>query len=159
MPAETRQPPAEFRAELKRRFGTEYDVRWNDAVSRWEFITPSVAGVPVSQFLGWKKDPKTGKPLDADPVTGLYPFRDLDADAQREVLRNMERSSLINPHDGAGSWKKKVKQTMEHNRQVHRRNVRQAAEAYADAIAEVDLRRPWIKHHSPNKAERRVANR
>lgn len=144
-----REAPRAFVRELQQRFGSEYTVRWNTLVSRWEFVTPSAVGRPVSQFWGWyytvEKD-GTKRTLEADPVTGLHPFRDLDRRAQLEVLDALERTYIGNRHDGPGTWKEQYRRANAHNAAVTRTGIRQAAETYADVLNEVDMRRPWLRN-------------
>lgn len=142
-----RDPPPGFVARLKARCGSDWDCRWNDAVQRWEFVSLSAAGKPVSQFWGWFRNPLTGAAITADPVTGLSPFRDLDPAAQDEVLDNLERSFLGNRADGAGTWKRQITERQDFNRALQTSRIRAKADAFADLLKEVDLRRPWRKEH------------
>jgi hypothetical protein len=150
-----REAPAGFVAELKRRCGTDWDVRWNDELHRWEFTSLSAAGRPVSQFWGWFKNPLTGEPIPPDPVTGLAPFRDLDATAQVEALQNLERSFLGNREDGAGTWVKQFQARHRFNESLKAASRRERAEGFATLIKEVDLKRPWLKHGTIAKREER----
>ena len=152
----TREAPAWFRQELRRRFGSGHDAEWDGVLQRWVIISPSVAGYPTRQPVMWFRDPHTGEPTTPD-VAGILPFRDLDDDCCFEILRNMEQTSLTNRHDGAQTIEGKIKGVLAFNAALEARQTREAARAWADAIAEVDLRRPWLKHHSGSHATRRVA--
>lgn len=152
----TREAPAWFRQELRRRFGAGHDAEWDGVLQRWVIVSPSAAGYPTRQVVAWYRDPKTGLPTRPD-VAGILPFRELDDDCCHEILRNMEASSLTNRHDGAGTWKEKMRRAQAHNDAIVAKNTREAARLYVDAISEVDLRRPWLKHHSGSAALRRVA--
>lgn len=154
----SRPVPEDFVAQLRATFGAGHDVRWNEAVSRWEIISPSADGKPCSQFWGWFYDPVTRQRLEPDPVTGLLPFRDLDATAQGEILRNMEASFIGHPEEG-GSWHQRYRTRTRFNQALHRAKVRQRAVNFADMIHEVNLARPWVKHHSGPARARRVAYR
>lgn len=149
--ASVREAPAAFVAELKRRFGSDQDVRFNAQVGRWEFLSLSAGGMPVSQFLGWTRNPLTGEKIEPDPVTGLLPFRELDATAQAEIVTNLEVSYIGNRHDGSRDWREHRDKTMEFNRRLDRKKRVEKAEDVAYAIQQVDLRRPWIKHHVRNQ--------
>lgn len=153
-----REAPAAFVAACQHICGAGVFWRFNEAVSRWEFVSQSAAGMPVSQFFGWFYDPKTNRPYPPDPLTGLHPYRDLTPDAQTEILAALQKTYLGNPHDGAGTWNRQHAETREHNASVTRRKVRQYAALYADAIVAVDLRRPWLKHAS-TKAEKKILRR
>lgn len=155
--ASVREAPAAFVAELKRRFGSDQDVRYNTQVGRWEFLSLSAGGMQVSQFLGWTVNPLTGEKVEPDPVSGLLPFRELDAEAQAEVIRNLEKSYIGNRHDGAGSWREHQTKTIEHNREIDRKKRREKAEDYAYAIQQVDLRRPWVRYHVRNKGPKIIS--
>jgi hypothetical protein len=147
-----REAPSAFVAEMHRRFPDFVDVRFNEALRRWEFIFTSAAGRPVSQFLGWSFNPVTGKPIEPDPVTGLLPYRELDDAAQRYVIESCEKTYLGNRHDGSASWKQHTRKTIAHNDNLHRSRRRQQAEDYAYAIQQVDIRRPgWKMDHPRGK--------
>jgi hypothetical protein len=149
----TRRVPREFLALLKRKFLDVRDLRWNDALSRWELISDSLGGQPVSQFWGWFVDPSTGQRLAPDPVTGLYPFRDLDASGQLALLENLERGFQLR---GANSWRQKIAQRSQWNRSEQAKRITQRAQTFADLIAECDLRRPWKKEHERRRGAGRV---
>lgn len=132
------------------------DLRYNEAVGgRWEFVFMSAANRPVSQFWGWYKNPFTGQPIEPDPESGLVPYRGLEPDAQTEIIANLTASFIGNRHDGDGTWKKQFDARREHNRQVMRDSAIRRGDAFAHLIKEVDLRRPWVKHHSVTPRGRR----
>lgn len=151
-----REAPAWFRQELRQRFGAGHDAEWDGVLQRWVIISPSAAGYPTRQIVQWYTDPRTGIPTRPD-AGGILPFREMDDDCCREILRNMEASSLTNRHDGAQTWREKIKQAARHNEAIVARQTREAATAMVDAIAEVDLRRPWLKFHSGSPTTRRIA--
>ena len=137
-------PPAGFVQRVKALGGADWDVRWNTEVQRWEFVSLSSANTPVSQFYGWSH-------CEADPVTGLLPFRDIhDADAQTEILAAMERTYIGNRHDGDGTWKRQIANRRQFNKAVDAATIKRRAETYADLIHEVNLSRPWKKYHERN---------
>jgi hypothetical protein len=80
-------------------------------------------------------------------VTGLLPFRDLTPDAQEEIIRSMERTFIGNRADGAGTWRRHMKQRRDYNTELRKKRARQRGEAFAEIISELDLRRPWVKYH------------
>lgn len=152
----TREAPGWFRRALVERFGAGHDAEWDGVLQRWVIISPSAAGYPTRQLVVWRRDPATGRPCKPD-VAGILPMRELTTDCCHEILRNMERTSLTNRHDGAQQWKHAINATLDHNDAVTEAENRQLAQNFADMIAEVDLRRPWAKHHSNNPIERRIA--
>jgi len=105
------------------------EIRWNETAGRWEFILAGADGVPRSQFYGWFNRP-------VDPVTGMYPFRELDDDGMREVLANLERTYVANRHDGAGTPRREVLRRYRFNRDLLQSKYRVAGEAFADMAAE-----------------------
>lgn len=142
-----REAPTAFVAEMHRRFSDFRGVRWNEHVSRWEFQFLSQFNTVTSQFLGWSHNPLTGEAIAPDPVTGLAPFRDLDEQAQAFVIKSCEKTFIGNRHDGASSWAETIKKGAEHNKKVHRDRRVAQAEDWGYALQQVDLRRPWVKHH------------
>lgn len=132
-----REPKAEWVTALKA-LDSGADLRWNASVGRWEFILSSADGVPRSQFWGWFYQVVNGQqvPIEPDPVTGLHPYRDLDDAAMAEALRNLERTFIGNPFDGAGSTRKEVRRRMRYNEAHAQRQYRAAGEAFADMAAE-----------------------
>lgn len=149
------QVPAGFREELQRRYGQDYDVRWCAEVGRWEFLVPSATGKPVSLFWGWFQNPLTGERIAPDPESGLVPFRDLDPDGQAAVFKSLDETYLGNPWDGAGTWAKHFENRRAYNAAHQQKSRWGRATQYADLIKEVDLRRPWVKHHVVNRHEQR----
>lgn len=146
-----RTPPEDFVRRLKALCGSEWDVRWNSEVHRWEFLSLSAGGVRVSQFLGWFTNPFTGERIEPDPVTGLLPFRDLTPDCQEEVLRNLEVSYIGNPVDG-GTWRQYLTQRRVFNRDLRVQRAKERGATYADLIREVAISRPgWKKDHPRNQ--------
>ena len=142
-----RLPPAGLVDTLKVRWSDFQDIRFNDALCRWEFVFTSAAGLPVSQFYGWEKNPLTGAVVEADPATGLLPFRDLTPDAVAEIIKRGDESYLGNRHDGARDWRDSMQQKMRYNRDITHRNWAQRGDDFAYMIQQVDLKRPWVKHH------------
>lgn len=145
-----RTPPVGFVERLQRSFpGEDWVVRWNEVVSRWEFIGRSAAGRPVSQFWGWFYDPATGTPLDPDPITGLHPFRDLDPVAQDEAIRNLQRSFIGQTGDGAQDWELYMQARRDHNTALRKQRTKARAQLFADLLTAFDIRRPgWKKDHA-----------
>lgn len=152
-----REPPAGFVQRLQQTFGSDWGVRWNDVVRRWEITSTSAAGQPVSQFWGWFYDQKTGEPVMPDPVTGLVPYRGLDAGAQEELVQNLHRSYIGKTGDGLRDWAGYMTELRAFNQELTRSRRRAKAELFADMIAEVDIRRPYLKHHTGTKRGRAVA--
>lgn len=151
------EAPSWFREELRRRFGAGHDCEWDMTLCRWVVITPSSTGKPVRQPVVWRVDPHSGLPLRADR-TGLLPFRELTPETLRDILDNLERTALHNRHDGAGTWGRHVAQVVAHNEGVRQRVIQEGMDDYWTALSEVDLKRPWLKHHSGSAALRRLAN-
>jgi hypothetical protein len=154
-----RVPPADFVARVRALAGSDWDVRWNDALNRWEFISTSAGGARVSQFLGWDKNPLTGATIEPDPVTGLLPFRDLDAEGQASVLKALEETYIGNRVDGAGTWRRQIEQRMAHNQAVREKSWKERGQLFADLIKEVDLNRPWLKDHERGKHAAEIRDR
>lgn len=133
---QARTPHPAWLAQLRRLEGcAEADIRWNDAVGRWEFCLKGADGIPRSQFWGWYRDDR-GRPLKPDPVTGLFPFRELDDAGMREAIANLERTYIANPFDGVGTTRKEVLRRHRFNQDVMGRQYRAAGEAFADMAAE-----------------------
>lgn len=147
---------AQFAAVLRRRFGSGHSCEYDLTTQRYVVISPSAAGRPCRQFVVWYQDPHTGQPNKAD-VLGLLPFRELDAACQADILEAMDRTSLTNRHDGAQTWDAQARRVLEHNEAVTRAGIREAAELFALGLTEVDLRRPWLKHHTGSSSQRRIA--
>lgn len=151
----TRAAPAWFRAELLRRFGSGHDAVWDGIYQRWAILSPSAVGYPTRQLVLQHRD-REGNPAKPD-IAGVLPFRDLDTETCHEILRNMEASSLTNRHDGAQTWAKKSALVTQHNQAVSDAHIASAAENYVYGLTQVDLRRPWLKHHSGTATERKIA--
>lgn len=125
-----REPKAAWLAALRALEGcADAELRWNLSVGRWEFILRGADGIPRSQFYGWFHRP-------VDPVTGMHPFRELDDEGMREVIRNLERSYLANRWDGAGTTGREVRRRVRFNRELLVGKYRAAGEAFADMAAE-----------------------
>jgi len=146
----------QFSAVLEARYGLGYGCEFLFPLGRYAIISPSTTGRPTRQVVVWRQDPRTGEATTPD-VLGLLAMRELDEDCQREILEAMDRTALTNPHDGAGSWAKHVQQVEAHNAAVTATAIREAAELYALGLSEVDLKRPWLRHHSGSAAQRRIA--
>jgi hypothetical protein len=149
--------PDAFNARLATTFGAGYVMRANETVQRYELISPSAEGRPVSQFWGWYRDPKTGTPIEPDPVTGLHPYRGLDSHAQEAIIANLQRGYIGRTGYGLKDWAHYQRQNLAHNREVMRRARQGRAQRYVDLIHEMNLSRPWLKHHSGSWRSRRVA--
>lgn len=153
MAAAVRQPPAAFLIRL-RQFPDFVDLRYNEAVGRWEFVFLSAAGREVSQFWGWARNPLTGAPIEPDPYTGLHPFRDLDQAAQDEIIKNCQQTFIGTELDRVTGNARRdrlehMKGRVAYNEQLIKNKAKKAGDDYADMVAEMDVRRPWLKFHSP----------
>lgn len=145
-----------FVAELRRRFPDVRDLRWNDAIDRWELISDSAAGRPVSQFWGWFVDPFTGQTIEPDPVTGLVPFRDLVSRAdQQQLLDNLEKGFRFQRGNPA-NWRQQITERSAWNADQKRQRVRARAQDFAYMLQQVDLRRPWRKFHERKPGQGRI---
>jgi len=140
-----REPPAEFVARLKLQCGSDWDVRFNEHVGRWEFLSTSAGGMRVSQFWGWFRNSLTGEKIEPDMTMGLSPYRELDITAQEEILKNLEQSYIGNQHDGAKDWETYSGDRIRHNNALNAKVRKNRADDYAYAIQQVDLKRPWLK--------------
>ncbi len=121
-----REPKTRWVLALRALTGNEGDdIRWNEALGRWEFVLISADGIQRSQFWGWYDQPK-------DPMSGLHPVRELDDDAMIEALRNLEVSFVANPFDGAGTTKKEVLKRIGENRAEGQRRWKQGGIDFAD---------------------------
>lgn len=135
----SREPKPEWVAALKALCGAEADLRYNETVGRWEFILPSADGILRSQFWGRfyiQHADGTRTPLKPNPVTGMCDFRDLDDEAMREALDNLERTFVGNPYDGTGSTRREVQRRIDFNEDLKRQKYREAGEAFADLASE-----------------------
>ena len=110
------------------------DIRYNETLGRWEFVLTCGDGVPRSQFWCVYKNPLTGEPIKPDPATGLQPFRELDDEAMRDALKNLESTFVANPFDGAGSTRKEVMKRIKENRDAGQRRYKQGGYAFADMV-------------------------
>lgn len=151
----TRTAPAWFRAELLRRFGSGHDAVWDGIYQRWAIISPSAVGYPTRQLVLQRVD-REGNPTKPD-IAGILPFRDLDPETCHEILRKMEASSLTNRHDGAQTWAKKGELVLAHNAALSDAYAESAARNYVYGLTQMDLKRPWLKHHSGTATERKIA--
>ncbi len=123
-----RAPKPEWLRRLRDATGSqESDIRFNEAVSRWEFLVPAAAGGLESQFFGWFVEP-------ADPVTGLYEFRDLDEQAMTEILDSLTTTRLDNRFDGAGNTRKEMLRRYRGNKEAGRKHYRERGELLADMV-------------------------
>lgn len=130
-----REPKASWVQALRALTGFERDdIRYNETLGRWEFVLTSADGVPRSQFWGVYKNPLTGEPVTPDPTTGLYPFRELDDEAMRDALKNLEMTFVANPFDGAGTTRKEVAKRIEGNREEGQRRYQQGGVDFADLV-------------------------
>jgi hypothetical protein len=131
-----REPKAEWVTALRAECGSQADIYWNHLVGRWSFKLPSADGVPREQFWGQFFRPGTTERLPLDPVTGLPPFRDLDDDAMREALANLQRSYIGNPFDGAGTTRREVYRRYAENREMKRNRYIECGNRFADMAAD-----------------------
>lgn len=121
-----REPRRRWVMALQALTGNEADnIRWNEAVGRWEFLLVGADGVVRSQFWGHFDQPP-------DPVTGMHPARELDDDSMREALRNLTKTFVGNLHDGAGSVQEEVYERHKFNNQHRRNQYLEAGQAFAD---------------------------
>lgn len=132
-----REPRPQWVAALRSLEGcASADIRYNVQVARWEFVLPGADGVMRSQFWGVFRDPSTGRPIKPDPVTGLYPFRDLDDAGMQEALANLERTYIANRHDSAGTTRRHVLRNYRFNKELLRDKYREAGNLFADMAAD-----------------------
>ena len=124
-----RQPRPEWVKTIQDLCGAGADIRFNEAIHRWEFLIPCGDGVARSQFWGWFNQP-------IDVTTGLHPFRDLDDDGMRIAIQNLTTSFVGNRHDGAGTPRKEIESRMRFNRDLQESKYKEAGEAFADMAAE-----------------------
>ena len=125
-----RQPKKKWVEALRALTGQESDdIRYNEDVSRWEFVLMSGDGIPRSQFWG-RFD------LPVDPVSGLHPYRSLDDASMLEALHNLQKTFVGNPYDGAGSTFKEVSKRLKWNKDESRKRYLQSGMDFADMAAE-----------------------
>ena len=123
-----RAPKPSWVRALRMLTGNELDdIRFNEAVGRWEFLLTSADGVIRSQFWGHFDQAK-------DPFTGLHPARDLDDDGMRQALSGLERTFVGNAFDGAGTTKKEVLKRIEGNRTAGQKLYKSHGEDFADMV-------------------------
>ncbi len=133
-----REPKDSWVAALRALTGNEKDdIRFNEALSRWEFMLTSADGVMRSQFWCQFKNPLTGEPIPPDPYTGLAPFRELDDVAMIEALANLESTFVGNPHDGVGTTQKEVIKRHKYNQAIDKKRWRDGGQAFADMTCNV----------------------
>ncbi|HKR56930.1 MAG TPA: hypothetical protein VJS20_11575 [Gemmatimonadales bacterium] len=141
------EPKPEWLAALKA-VDDKADLRFNYAVNRWEFILTCADGTPRSQF--WCQYGATRRESyvdtrgvkhwqtvpDRDPVTGMLPYRELTDLSFREAMKNLERSFVGNPFDGAGTVRRQVMQAHRFNQQHKQAIFRKGGELLSDFIWE-----------------------
>lgn len=133
-----REPKSSWVAALRALTGNEKDdIRFNEALSRWEFMLTSADGVMRSQFWCQFQNPMTGDPIPPDPMTGLAPFRELDDVSMVEALANLEKTYVGNTFDGAGTTYKQVEANIESNRERGRQKWKEGGQAFADMTTDV----------------------
>lgn len=150
-----REAPPAFVARLRAAFSDFIDLRYNVTVHRWEYVSLSSANKQVSQFWGWFKNPLTGKVIEADPVTGLLPFRDLDLTAQEEMFANLERSFIGNRADGQGTHRAQQAAHRKFNTDLLAKRRMERANLITDILMDVPTGRAWVKDHPHAKDPRR----
>lgn len=146
-----REVPADFERKLRALFPDFVSARYNEQICRYEFVFRSAGNREVSQFWGWDRNPLTGERVEPDPVSGLAPFRELDAAAQAEIIDNCTRTFLGNRADGAGTWAKQITGRSAENAALRKASAKRRGEDFAYMIKQVDLRRPWVKDHPRNR--------
>ena len=122
-----REPKPSWVRALRALVGSGADLRFNEAVGRWEFLRPEASGLCRSQFWGHFDQPQ-------DPVTGMAPFRDLNDGEMRIALRNLERTFVGNPHDGAGTTRREVAQRIRFNKDRFNEGQRVRSLDFADYV-------------------------
>lgn len=154
-----RQPPDAFVERLRTTFpGEGWTCSWDPDVGRWRISGLSASGSPIHQWVCWYRDATTGEPIAPDPATGIHPFRELDQSCQDEVIRNMQRSFVGRTGDPLKDWSLFQQANRRHNQALMKARAKERANTFADLLRETDVRRPgWLKHHSTNKTERRIA--
>ncbi len=153
-----RKPKTKWVVALRALTGNERDdIRFNEALGRWEFLLTSADGVVRSQFWGAFDQP-------IDPFSGLHPYLELNDDGMRVALKNMESTFVGNPFDGSGTTKKEVAKRIKLNHEEGNRRYRQAGEDFADMTINVGGRGARIRGAlatgwggSPAQRSRRIA--
>ena len=133
---------------LRRLTGNDLDnIHFNEFVHRWEFTLAGADGIPRPQFWAWYDQPK-------DPVSGLYPFRELDDNSIKVALRNLQETFVGNLNQG--NLRSVLLREFERVREAKIKNRSGRAEDYAnvtvDALAYINT--PAVSM-SPKKGERR----
>jgi hypothetical protein len=140
-----REPPADFVLKLKAQCGSDWDVRFNVEVGRWEFQSISAGGMRVSQFFGWFYNPLTLERIEPDPNTGLAPFRDItDINTQDEILKNLEQSYIGNREDGARDWETLSGNRMRYNGAVDADRRQKRGADFAYLMKQMEIKRQWL---------------
>lgn len=111
----------EWVTALRDACGDHVRLSWNATVGRWQFDVLCVDGEYRAQFLCQTHHPVTGAKLEAD-AHGYLPFRDLNDEVLREVIRNLQQTYIGNPWDGNGP--KEAVARMRFNEQQAARNKR-----------------------------------
>ena len=133
-----REPKSSWVAALRALTGNEKDdIRFNEALSRWEFMLVNADGIVRSQFWCQFTNPLTGEAIPPDPMTGLAPFRELDDVAMVEALANLEKTFVGNTFDGAGTTRKEVEARIKSNRERGRAVWKAGGDAFADMTTDV----------------------
>jgi hypothetical protein len=114
-------PKPEWLAALRDACGDQVRLSWNATVGRWQFDVLCVDGEYRAQFLCQTKHPVTGVPLEAE-AHGYLPFRDLNDEVLREVIRNLTQTYIGNPWDGVKDATDYVAQRAQFNAQQEARN-------------------------------------
>lgn len=126
-----RTPKRKWVEALRALTGQESDdIRWNEALGRWEFVMVGADNIPRSQFWGWFNRP-------IDPVSGLHPHRELTDQGMVEALANLEKTFVGNPFDGAGTTRREVMKRIKHNRQTQVDRWKAGGQAFADMTLNV----------------------
>ena len=140
-----REPPVDFVNRLHAQCGSDWSVRFNVEVGRWEFQSTSAGGMRVSQFFGWYYNPLTLERIEPDPNTGLAPFRDItDISTQNEILTNLEQSYIGNREDGARDWEALSGNRMRYNMALDTDKRKRRGEDFAYLMKQMDLKRQWL---------------
>ena len=133
-----REPKHSWVRALRALTGNEGDdIRFNEALGRWEFMLTSADGIIRSQFWCQFKNPLTGEQIPPDPFTGLAPFRELTDENMIEVLANLESTFVGNPYDGGGTTRKEVWKRIKENRAEGRKRWEQGGKDFADMTVNV----------------------
>ncbi len=124
-----RDVPEDYVTRLQALTGNERDtVRWNALVQRYEFVLAGADGVPRSQF--WCR-------FDLPPdASGVQPFRELGESEFQEALRNLERTFVGNPYDGAGTVRRHAANAYFFNKTLTETRAKERAAVFSDFIWE-----------------------